>query len=320
MKKYIQPYEEKSKFIDPLTDFGFKRLFGSEPNKEMLIAFLNALLDGEKHIVDLTYNRNEYHGPSKGYRKSVFDLTCTGQDGDQFMIEVQRGSQKYFKDRAIYYTSTLIHDQGPKGKRDWDFNLTPVYLIGLMEFCFEDSEKEKYMHWAHIVEKGTGKEFYAKLGYIFCELPKFEKQENDLNTDLDRWLYILKNMSKLQKIPVFLRKPIFENLFNLAETANLTKEEYMQYQKSQKQRWDDYAVKTTAENKLKEAEIKVKEAEIKVKEAEIKVIEAREEGRLETQNKMVKKMLIDGRLTIPQIANLAEVSEEFIIKIRNSVN
>src|SRR6185312_7117677 len=104
------------RYIDPLTDFGFKRIFGSEPDKELLIAFLNELFKGRKIIRDLVYNQQEQHGPAPYYRKSIFDITCTGADSEIFIIEMQREEQKYFTDRAVFYTSSKLYEQGPKGK------------------------------------------------------------------------------------------------------------------------------------------------------------------------------------------------------------
>jgi predicted transposase/invertase (TIGR01784 family) len=109
------------RFIDPLTDFGFKKIFGSELNKDLLIDFLNELFKGRKVIRDLTYNSQEKKGPVKDYRSSFFDLTCTGADGETFIIEMQRADQQFFTDRAVYYTATKLHEQGPKGKKNWNF-------------------------------------------------------------------------------------------------------------------------------------------------------------------------------------------------------
>ena len=119
-------------FIDPLTDYGFKYLFGREPNKDLLIDFLNELFNGRKVITDLIYSKNERSGNGRPQsRKMMFDLTCTGESGEQFIIEVQRIHQQYFKDRAVYYSSRLIHDQAPQGDK-WDYSLKEVYFIGLM--------------------------------------------------------------------------------------------------------------------------------------------------------------------------------------------
>jgi predicted transposase/invertase (TIGR01784 family) len=161
-------------FIDPLTDFGFKRLFGNEPSKDLLIDFLNELFKGRKVIKDLTYNKNEHSGPRSRSRKMIFDLTCTGEEGEQFIIEVQRIHQQYFKDRAIYYCSRLIHDQAPGGE-NWDYSLKEVYFIGIMDSVLEDSDNRECVHHIHLTYQKSGKEFYKKLRFIFIEIPKFTK-------------------------------------------------------------------------------------------------------------------------------------------------
>jgi predicted transposase/invertase (TIGR01784 family) len=279
------------RYIDPLTDFGFKLLFGSEPHKDLLIDFLNELFIGRKIIIDLMYTKEEQQGPQTSFRKSIFDLTCTGQDGEQFIIEVQRVYQHFFKDRAIYYTSSLIHGQGPKGKKGWDFKLKEVYLIALMDFAFDDSAPELYLHRVHLANEATGKLFYEKLGYVFIELPKFNKTERELETGLDRWLYVLKNMAKLKKIPVFLTKRIFQKLFDIAEVSNLTKEQYMNYEKSRMAKWDEYAILQTA----------------------------KEQGKAENQAEVVKNLIQKMGLSNEQVADIAGVTIDFVKKIRQGL-
>jgi predicted transposase/invertase (TIGR01784 family) len=248
------------KYIDPLVDFAFKKIFGSEPNKDLLIAFLNEVFRGRKHIVDLVYNKNEHPGDIRDEGAAIFDLLCTGDKGERFLIEVQRAKQGYFKERALFYTSRLISEQAPKGKRNaWGYNIAEVYLIALLEdFTLEDSPANTYLHDICLCNRDTGEIFYHKLGYTYIELGKFVKEDIDLDTDLDRWLYVLKNMSRMEKIPVYLRKPIFEKLFSIAEYTNLTKEEKTMYDSSLKYKWDnknvlDYAV-STAEAKARHEE------------------------------------------------------------------
>ena len=238
------------KYIDPLVDFAFKKIFGSEPNKDLLIAFLKEVFRGRKHIVDLVYNKNEHPGDIQEEGTAIFDLICTGDNGERFLIEIQRARQGYFKERALFYTSRVISDQAPKGKRsDWGYNLAEVYLIALLEdFTLEDSPAHTYLHDICLCNRDTGEIFYDKLGYTYIELSKFVKADTELETDLDRWLHVLKNMSQWDKIPVYLRKPIFEKLFSIAEYTNLTKEEKTMYDSNLKRRWDnknvlDYAIK-----------------------------------------------------------------------------
>ena len=248
LKRLFKPFP--GRYIDPLVDFAFKKIFGSEPNKDLLIAFLNEVFRGRKHIVDLIYNKNEHPGDLRDEGAAIFDLLCTGADGGQFIIEVQRGRQGNFKERALFYTSRLISDQAPKGRRsEWAYNLAEVHLIALLEdFTLSIGNDEQYLHDICLCNRGTGEIFYDKLGYTYIELSKFVKAEAELLTDLDKWLYVLKNMSSMDKIPVYLRKPIFEKLFSIAEYTNLTKEEKTMYDSSLKYKWDnknvlDYALK-----------------------------------------------------------------------------
>jgi predicted transposase/invertase (TIGR01784 family) len=169
------------RFIDPLTDFGFKLLFGSEPNKDLLIDFLNQVLRGKKQVAELEYNKNEQPGYVKDARKAIYDLRCTGLNGEQFIIEVQKVQQDFFKDRSIYYTSALVHEQGPKGGNEkWDYRLPEIYFIGLMDFAFDATNENKYLHDIALLDMGTKETFYGKLGYTFIEIPKFKKAITEL--------------------------------------------------------------------------------------------------------------------------------------------
>ncbi|SKB74983.1 conserved hypothetical protein (putative transposase or invertase) [Parapedobacter luteus] len=258
-------------YIDPLTDFGFKKLFGTEPNKDLLIALLNSIFRGRKNIVDLTYNKNEHHGETKDEGAAIFDLTCTGDDGERFIIEVQRGKQGNFKQRAVFYTSRLITEQAPKGRRsEWAYDVKEVYLIALLEdFTLDAMGDGRYLHDICLSERETGKVFYDGLGYIFIELVNFVKTEDEAETDLERWLYVLKNMSSMDKVSIYTRKPIFEKLFNVAEYANLTKEEKAMYDASLKRKWDNKAVLDYAVSEaVKEATTKTREEERAKAEAE----------------------------------------------------
>jgi len=161
----------------------------------------------------------------------------------------------------LFYTSRLISEQAPKGKRsNWGYNLTEVYLVALLEdFTLENSPAKEYLHNICLCNRDSGEIFYDKLGYTYIELRNFVKTDTELETDLDKWLYVLKHLSRMDKIPVYLRKPVFEKLFNIAEYSNLTKEEKTMYDSSLKYKWDnknvmDYAMKEAKlEGKLEEA-------------------------------------------------------------------
>ncbi|HZY35502.1 MAG TPA: Rpn family recombination-promoting nuclease/putative transposase [Mucilaginibacter sp.] len=232
----MQP--KPGRFIDPLSDFGFKHLFGNEPNKDILIDFLNQLFKGQKEITDLTYNSTEHAGDNEEFKKIFFDLLCTGKNGEQFIIEMQRAEQRNFSDRAVFYTSRLINEQLPKGASHWNVELKEVYLIAILEFNFKHNASDRYLHNVGLANTDTGEIFYNKLGYKFLELCKFVKTEAELETDLDRWFYLLKHMSHLDKVPAVLNKRVFQKIFKIAEVSNLTKEERAMYDSNLKSRWD----------------------------------------------------------------------------------
>jgi len=252
-----------SRYIDPLTDFGFKRIFGSDPNKDLLIAFLNAVFNGRKTIVDLVYNKNEHPGEVATEGAVIFDILCTDQNGDRFIIEVQRAQQRYFKERAVFYMSRLISEQAPKGDRKaWNYQISEVYLIAILEdIILPGNTDSEYLYDICLCNRDSGAVFYDRLGFIFIELRNFTRLESELFTDLDRWMFVLKHISKLEKMPLYLRKPIFEKLFNIAEYSNLSKEDKMLYDNSLKQKWDnqnmlDYAIEEAVKAAEERAEQK----------------------------------------------------------------
>ncbi|MEQ8706321.1 MAG: Rpn family recombination-promoting nuclease/putative transposase [Phaeodactylibacter sp.] len=220
------------KYINPLTDFGFKKLFGTEPNKILLIDFLNQILPQRHRIKDLSYSRNEQMGLNELDRKAVFDLYCIGESGERFIVEIQKAKQNYFKDRSIYYSSFPIQEQAKKG--EWSYRLEPVYTVGILDFIFDDHKLEDEL--LHIVElKNQNCEvFYDKLKFIYIELPKFRKKEEELDTQFDKWLFVFKHLSGLQDRPKKLQDKIFERLFEAAEIAKFTPEEREAYEESLK--------------------------------------------------------------------------------------
>lgn len=231
---------ENIKYIEPLSDFAFKKIFGSDPNKDLLIDFLNALFDGRKIIIDLIYNKNEHQGDSEQEGAAIFDLLCTGKDGEQFIIELQREKQENFRERALFYTSRLISSQAPRGNRkDWGYRLPEVHLIAIMEnIVLADEEVPEFIHEICLCNRKTGEVFYEKLGYLYVELRKFLKEPDELKSDLDKWLYLLKNLSTMDKIPVYLRKPVFEKLFDVTEYSNLSTEDQIAYDRRRMAKWD----------------------------------------------------------------------------------
>jgi len=140
-------------YLNPFTDFGFKKLFGEEPHKELLVSFLNALLPAKHQIQDLQYSRNEYQGASLLDRKAIFDLSCVSASGEQFIVELQKAKQNYFKDRSLYYATFPIQEQAQRG--DWDYKLAAMYTVGILDFVFEEDRKAQDHEVLHTVQLKT---------------------------------------------------------------------------------------------------------------------------------------------------------------------
>ena len=239
----------KDRYINFFTDFGFKKLFGSEPSRELLIDFLNELLKGkEKPIKTLTFKKTEHLGAAEIDRKAIFDLYCESESGEKFIVELQKAKQKFFKDRSLFYATFPIQEQAKRG--EWDFSLKAVYTIGILDFVFdEDRDDDKFLYDVKLTEQETGEVFCDKLNFIYIEMPKFNKTEDELETHFDKWLFAIKNLYKLDEIPGKLRERVFERFFEIAEIAKMDPEERATYESSLKYYRDMNNVVATAEEK-----------------------------------------------------------------------
>ncbi len=223
--------EQKERYINPLTDFGFKKLFGTEPNKILLIDFLNQILPDRK-IKDLSYASGEKQGLTAVDRKAIFDLYCIGENGERFIVEMQKAKQNYFKDRSVFYASFPIQEQGKKNR--WDYKLDPVYSVGILDFVFDDHKKETdFLHVVELKDQHC-RVFYDKLKFVYIELPKFKKKEEELETHFDKWMYVFTHLSQLQTRPPKLQDRVFTKLFEAAEIAKFSPKEREAYEESLK--------------------------------------------------------------------------------------
>ncbi len=243
----------KAKYLNPFTDFGFKKIFGEEASKPLLLDFLNALLPLQNKIADLSFKNTEQLGQTDLDRKAIYDIYCKNDKGEKFIVELQKAKQNYFIERTIYYSTFPIREQAEKGQ--WNYNLNAVYCIGILDFTFDDyetePEKSEVVHTIKLKNQ-HGKVFYDKLTYIYLEMPNFIKPENELTTRLDKWLYFIKNLEDFQNIPVIFKDEVFTQAFEKAELANFKQNELDQYEYSLKVFRDnkatyDYAVETAFE-------------------------------------------------------------------------
>ena len=243
-----------ARYINPYTDFGFKKLFGEPANVDLLVDFLNSILPEHHQIAELEFQNTENLPDYPAQRRAFFDISCKSASGKQFIVEMQKESQHYFRDRAVFYSTFPIHNQSLKGK-EWDFNLKPVYFVALLNFTYDEKEDEQKFCREVSLKDQDGKEFYKKLHYYFYQMPVFNKTESELQTQKDKWFYFLKNLVSFEDIPAILQEPVFEKAFQTAAEVNLTGRERDAYERDLRVLWDNYAVlKTATDNGLARGE------------------------------------------------------------------
>ena len=284
--------EFTEKYINPFTDYGFKKLFGEELNKDILLDFLNELLREEQGLIkNLTYLKTEQLGASEIDRKAIFDIYCENEKGEKFIVELQKTKQNFFKDRTVYYSTFPIREQAKRA--DWDFELKAIYTIAILDFVFDadKSEPNKFRYDVKLTDIETKSVFYNKLTFIYLEMPKFNKTVDELVTRFDKWLYIIKNLNKLDRIPDKLREQIFDKLFITAEIARFTPAQVLFYEDSLKYYRD---LKNSLDTARGEGKI---------------------EGKIEEKIEISRKALKKG-LSINDIVELTGLSEDEIKGIR----
>lgn len=217
------------RFINPFTDYGFKKIFGQEISKELLIDFLNDLLKGERVITDLTFLNNEQMPEWDDARSLIYDIYCSTDTGEKIIVEMQNKSQLFFKERALFYLSHAVARQGQRGL-DWKFDVKAVYGVFFMNFLINDNVKLRTD--VILADRDTGELFSDKIRPIFLALPVFDKEEDECENDFERWIYILKNMETLKRMPFKARKAVFEKLEEIADVASLSGEERERYENS----------------------------------------------------------------------------------------
>ncbi len=280
--------DKKARYINPYTDFGFKRLFGVEGNKDLLIDFLNQVLPRKYPIVELTFGNTENVPELEFERKAIFDIHCKDKNGETFIVEMQKAKIKFFKDRALFYITLPIRTQAQKGT--WNFELKPIYYLAILDFEYdENEERRKFERYVNLKDQ-DGDIFFDKLNFKFLQMPLFTKKQDELKTQYDKWCFFLKHLEEFDDIPTILNEPIFQKAFKTAEIAKFSKEEYDKYQ----------------ESLLNYIELKGV------------VDTSKEEGRIEEKIEIAKEM-INENFPMEQIARITKLSLDTIEKLINEI-
>ena len=294
-------------FIYPFTDWGFKHIFGK---KEFMLDFLNSLLQGERVITDIRYMNNEREPEQKEMKKVIYDIYCETDTGEYIIVEMQNRWQEHFRDRALYYLSKSIVQQGVTGEK-WDYQLTAVYGVFFINFLLDKEPTEYFCKDVALIDKYTGKVFNNKFRQIYIELPRFMKSEQDCNNFLEYWIYNLVNMNNKEQMSFKDQKAIFARLEKIASQANLTKEERAQYEEEWKI-YNDYFNTIESAQKKAATESWEKGMEEGMKEGLEKGIEkGMEKGRIAEQHRIAKALKETGT-PINTIAQVTGLSQEEI--------
>jgi predicted transposase/invertase (TIGR01784 family) len=255
----------------------------------------------------------------------IFDISCECTDGKTFIIEMQKGYQKYFRERALYYTTYPINAQGRKArdlyeseridgrtqeKFRWDYNLKPVIVVALLNFEFKHSDEwpeDKYLSSYRLLEDTEHEPMTNTLRFVFLELGRFRKRISELETKFEKWVYLLKNMHNMKDIPPEFDEPLFKRLFLLAEIGNFTADEVQQYYNSLSYMGDYDNILNTAKEDAERIGLE--------KGLARGLAEGRAEGRAEAQLEVARKMLAAG-MPVEQIAELTGLAVETLCKLQ----
>ncbi len=233
--------EKKEVFVNLKSDFGFKRIFGERQNKPLLISFLNALFQGDLVVDDVEYDNVERVPTVKDDRGIRYDIYChrpskdtAGEATHHFIIEMQHQSQAHFDERALYYVASSLVWQAKRGD-DFEFEFVPVIGIFLMDFDRGDPESNARMverKW--MTDMDTNEPFHDLLRLYFVKLPLMQKSAEECHTERDMWIYCIKNLEHMNSVPFVEAYPVFGQLAQQASVANLSREEFVEYERSLK--------------------------------------------------------------------------------------
>ena len=301
------------KYISPMCDFGFKKIFKESGKKQLLIRPLNAIFGLD--IADLEIGESERLGQTPEDRKASFDLFCTSADGRRFIVEVQLMRQEHFLERALYYATFPISESARKdGAEAWDFDFPPVFVLGLLNFDFrglsghEDGTcADQFIHRFSLRDDDTGERMTDRLRFAFLEVQRFDKGLEECESFEEKFLYMMKNLPIFVGTPApWEADPYFVEMLREAEYARMSREEKAQYRESMRQSWDyqntiDYARKEGRQQGHAQGLAQGLE-------------EGRTEGQAEKARAIARRMLADG-LSAEVVAKYTDLAEEQVLAL-----
>lgn len=220
-------YFRTMKFVDVTNDVAFRKIFGNENRKDVLISFLNAVLQFEEgnKITDVAI-LTPYQLPAlRSGKVTIVDVKASDQQGRQYIVEMQVAEAEGLNKRVLYYASRSYASQIERGELYEKGN--PIFLIGILNF--KATQNENYISRHKIVDIETGENYISDIEFTFIELPKFTKTHLQLSDIIDQWVYFIKNAENLNIIPENVQDSGLRNAYEDADRHNWTKEELEAY-------------------------------------------------------------------------------------------
>ena len=268
----------KLKYADLLNDYVFKLVFGQESSKDVMIEFLNQVID-DRNIVDLEFMDKEMKSMDREKKDSIYDMFCKTDDDSRIIVEVQRRKQTTYVERSIYYSTFQVRNQVDAGSSDYAF--CPVYVINILDFNIDENKGNPAVKTVyHLREDNTHALLTDKLTFIFLELNKFKKGIEDLDGDVLEGMYFcMKNMTRLDSRPQVLDHEVFKKMFTVSELLNM----------------DEITRSNVIENMTTERDLRNQ------------MDYAKQEG----INLVIRQMITKG-MTVQQVADIVDMSVEEI--------
>lgn len=286
------------RYLDIRRDQAFKLTFGREETKELLIDLLNCLLDGRKIIRDVRFSPVERRGGHPGSRTARFDIQCTGDGGEQFLLEMQFEPLDNLFGRARFYSCRMGSDQVPAGKRGDAFPMPEIYMMIFTVFDpWKDKEQAtgltlEYINSFDLLHTKTCEPFPGKTEIMLVELGKFNKSKEELTSRMDQWIFLFNHLHQLAE-PIFTDDPVFQRLFQITEFN--------------KQKLEDQMVIIDRERDMRNIKNRWRR-------------EAMQEGRLEAEREkdlsFARTLIVDTDFSDRRIASLTGLEEETVKNIR----
>ncbi len=299
-----------SKYLDPKNDIAFKKIFGSEKNKDILLHFLNNILGSFKDspIVDIDFSSTTLTPKIDKKKLSIVDILCKDEKGAFYIIEMQVSANHGFEKRAQYYTAKVYSDQAMVGEEYQ--NLKRVIFIAISDYViFSEPENVDYKSEHAILNQKTKEQNLKDLCFVFIELPKFHKTKEELSSVEEKWCYFFKHAHEtttedLEK--VIGKDHIINKAYTVLNQHYWTKKELMSYDKIKRARRDHLAI---LQYKLNEEEAKGLKKGLE---------QGKIEGKLEGKMELAKRLLQNG-IGMDLLVQSADLSKEQIEELKKYI-